>query len=126
VQTLGGVVESSHQSEYGRAQISTKQDSQLYQGEEAASQQVWMSHGDHAEKLPDGFTVAATSEKVAPPPFPLDREWSIPLSTILRRLVRCTTVKRKDAGSNLVPVDFSNATFLQLWDCGYPGNPWKE
>ena len=64
MQTLGGVVESSHQSEYGRAQISTLQQSQLYEGEEVDTQQVWMSHGDHAEQLPAGFTVAATSEKV--------------------------------------------------------------
>ena len=57
-------MESSHQSEYGRAEITTDPSSELYADESTSSQQVWMSHGDHAEKLPQGFTVAASSEKV--------------------------------------------------------------
>ena len=64
MQTLGGVVESSHRSEYGRAEIQVDNLSELYGGESTDSQQVWMSHGDHAEKLPQGFTVAATSQGV--------------------------------------------------------------
>ena len=61
-------MESSHQSESGRAEIQTDSSSQLYGKEETKSQQVWMSHGDHAEQLPEGFTVAATSEKACLPP----------------------------------------------------------
>lgn len=64
LQTLGGVVESSQRSEYGRAEITVERSSELYGGESTDSQQVWMSHGDHAEKLPEGFTVAATSQGV--------------------------------------------------------------
>ena len=64
MQTLGGVVESSHRSEYGRAEITVERSSELYGEESTNGQQVWMSHGDHAEKLPEGFTVAATSQGV--------------------------------------------------------------
>lgn len=64
-QTLGGVVESSQFCEYGRAEIKTDPSSQLYAAESSDRQQVWMSHGDHAEKLPEGFAVAATSDDVS-------------------------------------------------------------
>lgn len=57
-------MESSHRSEYGRAEIQVDKSSELYGRESTDSQQVWMSHGDHAEKLPQGFTVAATSQGV--------------------------------------------------------------
>lgn len=57
-------MESSQRSEYGRAEMRTDRASNLYAEETAETQQVWMSHGDHAEKLPHGFTVAATSEGV--------------------------------------------------------------
>ena len=64
MQMLGGVVESSDSCEYGPANITTDSSSQLFSGEPTDKQQVWMSHGDHAEKLPQGFTVAARSETV--------------------------------------------------------------
>ena len=64
LQTLGGVVESSDRCEYGRAEIKTESTSQLYSEETSDTQQVWMSHGDHAERLPAGFKVAATSNTV--------------------------------------------------------------
>ena len=65
LQTLGGVVESSDSCEYGRAEITTESSSELFSEEPSNTQQVWMSHGDHAEKLPEGFLVAAQSEKVS-------------------------------------------------------------
>lgn len=63
-QTLGGVVESSTSCEYGHAEIKTESSSELYNDEPSNTQSVWMSHGDHAEKLPQGFSVAALSETV--------------------------------------------------------------
>jgi len=39
-------------------------DSTLFSTETADSQLVWMSHGDEAVKLPEGFTVVARSEQV--------------------------------------------------------------
>ena len=57
-------MESSDKSEYGRAVIRTTQNSELYAEEADHKQEVWMSHGDHAESLPPGFQAIATSESV--------------------------------------------------------------
>ena len=61
---LGGVVEGGHAAEFGRADITIVQNSALFDGlwETGKSYPVWMSHGDRVTKLPDGFTVKATSE----------------------------------------------------------------
>lgn len=58
-------MESSHRAEYGRAEIDIRTVSRLYGEESLGQQQVWMSHGDHAETLPRGFTVAAESQGVS-------------------------------------------------------------
>jgi len=56
---LGGNVESGKRREYGRATITvTDQETPLFQGI-PDSFQVWMSHGDHIDRLPDGFTLLA-------------------------------------------------------------------
>jgi GMP synthase (glutamine-hydrolysing) len=61
---LGGKVESGHHREFGRAMVSVKTPSPLFEGAWSAggSHQVWMSHGDRVTRLPDGFQVIATSE----------------------------------------------------------------
>ena len=51
--------------EYGRMAIRTTQASSLYSQETEHKQQVWMSHGDEAVRLPEGFTSVATSEQVS-------------------------------------------------------------
>jgi GMP synthase (glutamine-hydrolysing) len=43
--------------------IRTTQASELYKEETDHAQCVWMSHGDKAVRLPDGFQAVATSEK---------------------------------------------------------------
>ena len=50
--------------EYGRTSIRTTQASELYTEETNHAQNVWMSHGDKAAELPEGFQPVATSEKV--------------------------------------------------------------
>ena len=60
VQCLGGTVAPAEKCEYGRMPVQT-QPGALFA--EAGSQFVWMSHGDEAVKLPDGFTCVATSEQ---------------------------------------------------------------
>jgi GMP synthase (glutamine-hydrolysing) len=74
---LGGVVEGGHAAEFGRADIEIIAPSALFDGfwDVGASYPVWMSHGDRVTKLPDGFTVKATSPNVP--------NCSKPLSTIL-------------------------------------------
>src|SRR5665213_3588889 len=61
---LGGVVEGGHAAEFGRAEITIKEKSALFDGfwDVGQNYPVWMSHGDRVTKLPAGFTVKATSE----------------------------------------------------------------
>ena len=60
---LGGKVEPSDEREFGRAFINIKKESPLFDGfwEVGNDYQVWMSHGDKVDSIPDGFEVIATS-----------------------------------------------------------------
>ena len=60
---LGGKVESGHHREFGRAMVSVKTKSPLFEGvwDTGGEHQVWMSHGDRVTRLPQGFEVIATS-----------------------------------------------------------------
>ena len=55
---LGGRVESALSREYGPAQVSVVRETALFRGL-PRTMQVWMSHGDHAAVLPDGFELTA-------------------------------------------------------------------
>jgi GMP synthase (glutamine-hydrolysing) len=61
---LGGRVAPSDQKEFGRAFIEITGDSVLFDGlwKPGEVHQVWMSHGDRVEALPEGFSVVAASE----------------------------------------------------------------
>jgi GMP synthase (glutamine-hydrolysing) len=61
---LGGRVESGHHREYGRAEVSVKAPSALFEGvwSDGAKHTVWMSHGDRITQLPPGFVVKGASE----------------------------------------------------------------
>jgi GMP synthase (glutamine-hydrolysing) len=61
---LGGEVEGGHAAEFGRAEIDIIAPSALFDGvwEQGSRHPVWMSHGDRVTRLPEGFTVKATSE----------------------------------------------------------------
>ncbi|MGQ0672896.1 MAG: glutamine-hydrolyzing GMP synthase [Hyphomicrobium sp.] len=61
---LGGKVESGHHREFGRAMVKIERDSPLFDGVWGRGErhQVWMSHGDRVTRLPDGFSVIATSD----------------------------------------------------------------
>jgi GMP synthase (glutamine-hydrolysing) len=63
VEQLGGVVESGHHREFGRAEIEITKNASLFgtTWTEGASPTVWMSHGDRVTKIPDGFDVVAQS-----------------------------------------------------------------
>ncbi len=60
-QTLGGKVTPTPIREFGAALVEIQGQAPIFHGLDS-HQQVWMSHGDHVEKLPDGFTALATSE----------------------------------------------------------------
>ena len=62
--TLGGNVEPAGTREYGRAKLAAfDKENPLFKGFEEHSQ-VWMSHGDTITKLPEGFKVIASTDKV--------------------------------------------------------------
>jgi len=60
-QHFGGEVVPATHHEYGKAKLSIVKKSQIFK-DMKDNQTVWMSHGDRAEKLPDGFEVIGTSE----------------------------------------------------------------
>lgn len=64
VEQLGGSVTSSDHQEFGRAFVDVKQECPLFDDVWAKGdrEQVWMSHGDHVDALPNGFEIVATSD----------------------------------------------------------------
>ncbi len=59
--SLGGTVgRNPHGREYGRMAVDVLCDCPLFDGL-PPHQDVWMSHGDHVQVLPEGFTLAARS-----------------------------------------------------------------
>src|SRR3546814_2848112 len=62
-QLVGKVVNGDH-AEFGRAFIEIRDECPLFDGLWAPGEkhQVWMSHGDKVEALPEGFRIVAQSE----------------------------------------------------------------
>lgn len=62
-QFFGGIVGKSHKREYGKALLSQiyKKDDPFFKGIDAHSQ-VWMSHSDTVQQLPEGFELLADTE----------------------------------------------------------------
>ena len=56
-----GLLERSQTREYGRAKVRIEREEPLFSGLPKESI-VWMSHGDHVERLPDGFDLSASTE----------------------------------------------------------------
>lgn len=61
---MGGSVTTSDHQEFGRAFIDVTEDCGLFDGvwKKGESHQVWMSHGDHVDSIPEGFKTVAASE----------------------------------------------------------------
>ena len=62
VQLMGGEVKPADKAEYGRMPVHVVRDSVLYGEEMDKMQMVWMSHGDEATRLPDGFACVGKSD----------------------------------------------------------------
>ncbi|TET87926.1 MAG: glutamine-hydrolyzing GMP synthase [Sulfurovum sp.] len=60
-QHFGGEVVAADHHEYGKAKLKVEDNSSIFKGISDDSI-VWMSHGDRAEKLPEGFDIIGTSE----------------------------------------------------------------
>ena len=61
VDALGGSVRQAEKREYGFAKLNIKQAGKIFKGIEKKTD-CWMSHGDSMEKVPEGFTIAASTE----------------------------------------------------------------
>ena len=61
-QTLGGEVKQGKVKEYGHTEITMVEGGGKLLGDCGKSCTVWMSHGDEAAKLPEGFNLIATSD----------------------------------------------------------------
>lgn len=63
IQQLGGRVEKAEKREFGKAELSVHLTDGLFAGLETGEihHQVWMSHGDRVEVVPEGFIATATS-----------------------------------------------------------------
>ncbi len=61
---LGGMVESGHAAEFGRAEVEVLETNALFEGvwDKGGRYPVWMSHGDRVTRLPEGFSAYAVSE----------------------------------------------------------------
>ncbi len=61
---LGGKVEESSHREFGRAFVEITDDCELFHGvwKVGSKEQVWMSHGDKIDAIPDGFRAVAISD----------------------------------------------------------------
>jgi GMP synthase (glutamine-hydrolysing) len=59
----GGVVEKSDKREFGRAKLQVKDSHELLEGVKNNSD-VWMSHSDTITRLPDLFTLSATTQSI--------------------------------------------------------------
>jgi GMP synthase (glutamine-hydrolysing) len=58
----GGEVAGGGRREYGRAEVAVREPTGLFGGFDPGERsQVWMSHGDHVERVPKGFVLTASS-----------------------------------------------------------------
>jgi len=74
---LGGRVSPASRREYGHAEVNITGESRLFKGL-PQSMNVWMSHGDHAEQLPQGFSrTANTSNALAAIEDESRRIWAV-------------------------------------------------
>ena len=64
IQQLGGAVEKAVKHEFGKALLSVNFTEGIFAGlpTDEAKHQVWMSHGDRIERVPEGFEATASSD----------------------------------------------------------------
>ena len=56
----GGKVEKAEYGEYGKAKLGILDNEGIF--EDIEDSQVWMSHGDHVKKVPEGFIISGRTE----------------------------------------------------------------
>ncbi len=81
IQQLGGKVQKAEKREFGKAELSVQYTAGLFAGLETgdARHQVWMSHGDRVEVIPDNFIATAISDNS---PYAALRHKELPLVAV--------------------------------------------
>ncbi len=81
IQQMGGMVENAHKREFGKADLTVVATDGLFAGLETGlgKHQVWMSHGDRVEVMPQGFAATAVSDNS---PFAAFRHSEKPFSGV--------------------------------------------
>ena len=70
----GGIVEPANKREYGRAKLSMIKSGEVFFGDIPENTQVWMSHGDTIEKLPENSVLLASTPEVLNAAFKFEGE----------------------------------------------------
>ena len=97
---VGGQVTGGGRREYGRAEITVAESDGLFAGFEPNERsQVWMSHGDHVDRVPPGFVLTASS---ADNPVVAIRHESKPIHAIQFHAEVHHTVRGPDIISNFL------------------------
>ena len=120
VHALGGKVSPASKREYGHAQVEIKNNSRLFEGL-PKTLSVWMSHGDEAEKLPDGFHLTASSPNaVAAIENPEQKMWAVQFHPEVHHtpqgtdILRNFTLKIAGAKSNWTAQRFIDETVASV------------
>ena len=96
----GGKVVSSNKREYGRAKLSFIDcNSELFHGIDAETQ-VWMSHSDTVEHLPNGAKLIASTTDVENAAFEIEENWF----SVFNFILKFTHNKGKDLLRNLIKI----------------------
>lgn len=79
VQSAGGTVKKSNTREYGRTLLQVTDSADPLLGFLDQGSQVWMSHGDTIDLLPDGFRVIASTDDVFSAAYKIEGEntWGV-------------------------------------------------
>ena len=81
LQQFGGAVEKAEKREFGKAEVRVAEEGGLFAGlgGEGGKHQVWMSHGDRVERIPEAFVATATSDNS---PYAALRHRKLPLVAV--------------------------------------------
>lgn len=119
---FGGEVKPSNSREYGRANLSTiNTNDALLKGMTQGSQ-VWMSHGDTIESLPDNYSVIASTNDVKNAAYKINDEntWAIQFHPEVYHSTEGTTLLKNFAvnicgcSQDWTPASFIETTVAEL------------
>src|SRR5690242_7092461 len=119
----GGVVEKSDKREYGRSKLQVQKEDELLK-EVKSDSDVWMSHSDTIKKLPDDFTISASthnipvaafySKQIKNPIFGLQFHPEVYHSTEGKKIIKNFLVNICNCSQDWTPAHFINDTVAEI------------